>query len=203
MFTGIVEALGVVLSVVEDGRNLHLTVSSSISKDLKIDQSLAHNGVCLTVVNVENNQHTVTAIHETMQLTNLGDLIPGHKINLERCMKLSDRLDGHIVQGHVDTVAECVSIKEEQGSWRFKFLFDLKYASLILSKGSICVNGTSLTSIDPTDSTFEVAIIPYTYDNTTFKDLNVGDTVNLEFDIVGKYLERRLSLGLMHSEILP
>ncbi len=195
MFTGIVEALGTVQSVVEDGGNLHLTIHSAISSDLKIDQSVAHNGVCLTVVSVEDNEHTVTAIHETMQLTNMGDLIPGSIVNLERCMRLSDRLDGHIVQGHVDTVSQCISIKEEDGSWRIKFQFDRKYATLILSKGSICVNGTSLTSIDPTDSTFEVAIIPYTYEHTTFKDLNVGDSVNLEFDIVGKYLERRLSLG--------
>ena len=196
MFTGIVEALGTVQSVVEDGGNLHLTIHSAISSDLKIDQSVAHNGVCLTVVSVEDNEHTVTAIHETMQLTNMGDLIPGSIVNLERCMRLSDRLDGHIVQGHVDTVSQCISIKEEDGSWRIKFQFDRKYATLILSKGSICVNGTSLTSIDPTDSTFEVAIIPYTYEHTTFKDLNVGDSVNLEFDIVGKYLERRLSLGM-------
>ena len=196
MFTGIVEALGTVQSVVEDGGNLHLTIHSAISSDLKIDQSVAHNGVCLTVVSVDDNEHTVTAIHETMQLTNMGDLIPGSIVNLERCMRLSDRLDGHIVQGHVDTVSQCISIKEEDGSWRIKFQFDRKYASLILSKGSICVNGTSLTSIDPTDSTFEVAIIPYTYEHTTFKDLNVGDSVNLEFDIVGKYLERRLSLGM-------
>lgn len=194
MFTGIIEALGTIQRVVEDGNNLHVTINSAISKDLKIDQSVAHNGVCLTVVAVDEDQHTVTAIQETLALTSIGSLVKGDSVNLERCMRLSDRLDGHIVQGHVDTMAECISIVEEKGSWRIKFEFDEKFAPLILSKGSICVNGTSLTSIDPTSTTFEVAIIPYTYEHTTFKNLSVGNMVNIEFDIVGKYLERRFSL---------
>lgn len=203
MFTGIIEALGTVQVVEKEGENVHLTVSSDLSHELKVDQSIAHNGVCLTVVSLGETYHTVTAINETLLLTNIGELTVGSQVNLERCMKLNDRLDGHIVQGHVDAKAACVSITEEHGSWRYKFRFDPKYASLILSKGSICVNGISLTSIDPTTDTFEVAIIPYTYDHTTFKFLKVGDDVNVEFDILGKYLQRRFSLGLINSEVLP
>lgn len=203
MFTGIIEALGTVTALEKEGKNMHLTVSSELSSELQIDQSISHNGVCLTVVSLGDKEHTVTAISETLDLTNIGELSIGSKINLERCMKLSDRLDGHIVQGHVDARAECIAIDEEQGSWRYKFRFDSKYASLILSKGSICVNGISLTSIDPSSDTFEVAVIPYTYEHTTFKNLKVGDDVNIEFDILGKYLERRFSLGLMSSEVLP
>ncbi|MCL4117966.1 UNVERIFIED_CONTAM: hypothetical protein GTU68_056483 [Idotea baltica] len=203
MFTGIVEALGTVESVITEGENTHLTISSPISEKLRIDQSIAHNGVCLTVVKVDSDSHTVTAIQETLKLSNIGELVKGSKVNLERCMKLSDRLDGHIVQGHVDTTAECLSIMDEDGSWRIKFQFDTKFASLILPKGSICIDGTSLTSIDPTQNTFEVTIIPYTYEHTIFNQLKVGDSVNVEFDILGKYLERRFSLGLMDSKILP
>jgi len=203
MFTGIVEALGTVESIFKEGENTHLTIRSSISEELKIDQSIAHNGVCLTVVNVEDDCHTVTAIQETLVLSNIGSLTKGSRVNLERCMKLSDRLDGHIVQGHVDTTAECLSLIDEDGSWRIKFQFDPKFASLILPKGSICIDGTSLTVIAPTHSTFEVAIIPYTYEHTIFNQLRVGHLVNIEFDILGKYLERRFSLGLMGGEIFP
>ena len=203
MFTGIVEALGMVEAIEREGENVHLTISSVLGNELQIDQSIAHNGVCLTVIGLDEHQHTVTAIRETLQLTTIGELTIGSQVNLERCMKLNDRLDGHIVQGHVDAKAECLSIVEEQGSWRYKLRYDSQFASLILSKGSICINGVSLTSIDPTTDTLEVAVIPYTYEHTTFQFLKVGDSVNLEFDILGKYLERRFSLGLMNSEVLP
>lgn len=200
MFTGIVEELGEIVSLIKEGTNVHLEVTSKISKELKIDQSIAHNGVCLTVVKQEEDNHIVTAISETLQLTNLSKLKIGDQVNLERCMKLDSRLDGHIVQGHVDTTGLCTSISEEDGSWRFRFRHDPQFASLVLPKGSVCVNGTSLTVVAPDRDSFEVAIIPYTYENTIFHSLKEGDIVNLEFDILGKYLERRWNLGLFDSQ---
>lgn len=192
MFTGIIEAIGRIESIEKDGDNFHFKISSPVSNELKVDQSVAHEGACLTVTRLDDNAHWVTAVKETLVKTNLGHWQKGRKVNLERSMKLGDRLDGHIVQGHVDATGECLSVIEENGSWRFRFSFPNSFASLIVPKGSICINGTSLTAIDPTEDQFEVAIIPFTYEHTTFQDISAGDTVNLEFDILGKYLARRL-----------
>ncbi len=189
MFTGIIEQLGHVKEITSEGGNIHITVQASLTSELKIDQSVAHNGVCLTVVSIDGNNYTVTAIQETLEKTNLCDLEVGTVLNLERCMKLSDRLDGHIVQGHVDTTAVCSKIVTEDGSWVFHFSYEKKSPSEItVEKGSICVNGTSLTVVNSKENTFSVCIIPYTYENTCFKNLNEGDRVNLEFDIIGKYI---------------
>lgn len=190
MFTGIIEDLGVIEKLDVDGGNLHITVKSSITNELKIDQSVAHNGVCLTVVHIENNSYTVTAIQETIDKTNLSQLSVGDYINLERAMKLGDRLDGHIVQGHVDQTAVCISIKEEQGSWIFTFKYDIEQNNITIEKGSITVNGVSLTVVNSKANQFSVAIIPYTYNHTTFNKLVVGNEVNLEFDVIGKYVKR-------------
>lgn len=191
MFTGIIEQLGHVKEITPEGGNLHITIEASMTPELKIDQSVAHNGVCLTVVSIGGNLYTVTAIEETLQKTNLSDLNVGNIINLERCMKLGDRLDGHIVQGHVDTTALCSKIETQDGSWTYHFSYKKKSPSEItVEKGSICVNGTSLTVVNSKESTFSVCIIPYTYENTCFKNLKEGDRVNLEFDIIGKYIAR-------------
>jgi len=191
MFTGIIEQLGHVKKITSEGGNIHITVQASLTSELKIDQSVAHNGVCLTVVSIDGNNYTVTAIQETLEKTNLCDLEVGTVLNLERCMKLGDRLDGHIVQGHVDTTAVCSKIVTEDGSWVFHFSYEKKSSSEItVEKGSICVNGTSLTVVNSKENTFSVCIIPYTYENTCFKNLNEGDRVNLEFDIIGKYIAR-------------
>jgi riboflavin synthase len=191
MFTGIIEQLGHVKEITSEGGNIHITVQASLTSELKIDQSVAHNGVCLTVVSIDGNNYTVTAIQETLEKTNLCDLEVGTVLNLERCMKLGDRLDGHIVQGHVDTTAVCSKIVTEDGSWVFHFSYEKKSPSEItVEKGSICVNGTSLTVVNSKENTFSVCIIPYTYENTCFKNLNEGDRVNLEFDIIGKYIAR-------------
>ena len=192
MFTGIIECLGTIKSLVWDQSNLHITIESSISKELKIDQSIAHNGVCLTVVEISDNSHTVTAIQETLDKTNLSEWQLGSTINLERCMILGGRLDGHIVQGHVDTVGICKSIKEMNGSWEYRFGYPTNFDGLIISKGSICVNGVSLTVVDPIEGEFGVAIIPYSYHHTNFHRLSNGNQVNLEFDILGKYILKNL-----------
>lgn len=187
MFTGIIEALGSIQEVRKEGDNLHLTVASSISSELKIDQSVSHNGVCLTVVELSGNTHTVTAIKETLEKTNLGRLQTGDQLNLERAMMAGARLDGHMVQGHVDQTAQCIKREEENGSWIFGFEHACR-DFFTVEKGSICVNGVSLTVLNARKTGFEVAIIPYTFAHTTFHDLKVGDEVNLEFDIIGKYV---------------
>jgi len=193
MFTGIIEELGVVKKVEREGGNLHLSMEAALCAELKIDQSVAHNGVCLTVVSINGTEYTVTAIQETIDKTNIGDLSIGDVVNLERCMKMGGRLDGHIVQGHVDKTAICTEVKEEDGSWVFSFEYDKNAASEVtVEKGSITVNGTSLTVVDSKDNGFSVCIIPYTYENTSFRNLKKGDKVNLEFDIIGKYVARMM-----------
>lgn len=189
MFTGIVEDLGKVEALEKEGSNLHLSVSSSLCKELKIDQSVAHNGVCLTVVDIDLQKsiYKVTIIDESLKKSNLGELKLGDKINLERAAQLNSRLDGHMVQGHVDQTGTCSSITSQGGSWVFRFQFKKSDQTLIVDKGSICINGVSLTVVQCKDDWFEVAIIPYTYEHTTFHQLKEGDRVNLEFDIIGKY----------------
>lgn len=189
MFTGIIEELAEVVALEQEGSNLHISCKSQISNALKIDQSVAHNGVCLTVVDVKNNIHSVTAIKETLDKSNLGLLEIGSKINLERCLKIDGRLDGHMVQGHVDLTGKCKKIKEENGS--YLFTFEHKDSNNItVEKGSVCVNGVSLTVVNSKETAFSVAIIPYTFEHTNFKDLKVGDLVNIEFDILGKYIAK-------------
>ncbi len=190
MFTGIIEDMGVITSITQEDKNIHYTISSLISGDLEIDQSVSHNGVCLTVVDCDAASHTVTAIHETLNKTNLAEWEMGTVINLERCMQADGRFDGHIVQGHVDQTARCTSLREEGGSWRYSFSYDASLGNITVEKGSICINGVSLTVVDSGKDYFSVAIIPYTYENTQFKILREGDTVNLEFDIIGKYVRR-------------
>ncbi len=190
MFTGIIEDLAKVVSIEKDQGNVHYTIESSLAEELKIDQSVAHNGVCLTVVGIEGNTYTVTAIQETLDKTNLADLKVQDIVNLERAMKLGARLDGHIVQGHVDQIGICKSINEEDGSWRFTFEYDTSLGNVTIEKGSITVNGTSLTVVDSKKGMFSVAIIPYTYNHTGFKNFNVGTRVNLEFDVIGKYVKK-------------
>ena len=194
MFTGIIETLGTITALEKDQENLHITVSSSLTQELKIDQSVAHNGVCLTVVAIQDNQYTVTAIQETLLKTNLGDWKVGDKVNLERAMKLGDRLDGHIVQGHVDQIGFCKEIKEAQGSWYFTFEYDTSLSNITIEKGSVTVNGTSLTVVDSKENEFSVAIIPYTYEHTNFHTFEIGTKINLEFDVVGKYVSRLYGL---------
>lgn len=194
MFTGIIEELGKVIKTETEQENLHLHLSAPFIHELKIDQSVAHNGVCLTVVSVSETEYVVTAIKETLEKTNLGKIKAGDEVNLERCMKIGDRLDGHIVQGHVDQTATCSGIEEEEGSWKFTFKYDSSPGHVNVSKGSICVNGVSLTVVDPGNDYFSVAIIPYTYAHTNFKNLKIGDEVNLEFDIIGKYVARLMKL---------
>lgn len=194
MFTGIIETLGKVEKLEKEGGNLHLTLSSSITSELKVDQSVSHNGVCLTVVSLNKDQYTVTAIEETLKKTNLGQLKVGDEVNLERAMVLGARLDGHIVQGHVDQTAVCKSIQEQDGSWVFTFHYDPKLNNMTIEKGSITVDGVSLTVVDSQKDSFSVAIIPYTYEHTRFHTYKVGATVNLEFDVVGKYVARLLEL---------
>ena len=190
MFTGIIESLGTVKEVRQDQDNLHLTISASITPELKIDQSIAHNGVCLTVVAIDSDYYTVTAIRETIEKTNLGDWKIGDSVNLERAMKLGDRLDGHIVQGHVDQTGICVSVENANGSWYYTFEYDEKLNNLTIEKGSITVNGVSLTVVNSKQNQFSVAIIPYTYEHTNFKNFEVGTKINLEFDVIGKYVAR-------------
>ncbi|MBR9845281.1 MAG: riboflavin synthase [Algicola sp.] len=190
MFTGIIEDFGVVTNLVKDQDNLHITVQSAMTPALKIDQSVAHNGVCLTVVAIDGDNYTVTAIQETILKTNISDLKIGDIINLERAMKLGDRLDGHIVQGHVDQIGTCENIKEANGSWLFTFSYDQSLGNVTIEKGSITVNGVSLTVVNSGNNTFSVAIIPYTYEHTNFKQLKSNSKVNLEFDVLGKYIKR-------------
>ncbi|WP_295333679.1 riboflavin synthase [Flavobacterium sp.] len=190
MFTGIIETLGIVKEIQKEGDNLHLTITSEITKELKIDQSVAHNGVCLTVVAIDNNDYTVTAIKETIDKTTLGEWQVGDLVNLERAMKLGDRLDGHIVQGHVDQTGVCKSISEANGSWYFSFAYDSQLNNITIEKGSITVNGVSLTVVNSQANGFSVAIIPYTFEHTNFKTFKVGSKINLEFDVVGKYVAR-------------
>lgn len=198
MFSGIIEEAAPVVALVKEQENLHLTMSCSFTNELKIDQSVAHNGVCLTVVSKTATTYTVTAIKETLSLTNLGLLEVGSKVNLERSMIMNGRLDGHIVQGHVDQTAVCTSVEEAQGSWYFTFEYPFdkvmsKRGYMTVDKGSVTVNGVSLTVCNPTDNSFQVAIIPYTHEHTNFHQIKKGTTVNLEFDIIGKYVSRMMS----------
>jgi len=190
MFTGIIEQLGEVKAIHKDGENIHFTLRSPFTAELKIDQSVAHNGCCLTVVALDGDNYVVTAIQETLEKTNLSEWIVGSKINLERCMQMNGRLDGHIVQGHVDTTGTCINVEDQHGSWKFTFRYDANHPTV--EKGSITVNGTSLTVVDSKDKEFSVCIIPYTFEHTNFQQLKVGDKVNLEFDIIGKYVAKLL-----------
>lgn len=193
MFTGIIENIGVVKAIEKSGTNIDFTIQSSISHELKIDQSVSHNGVCLTVTQLADNWHKVTAVEETLIKTNLDQLPIGHVVNLERCMVANGRFDGHIVQGHVDQVGICINKEEKDGSWVFDFEYDPEIGNVTVEKGSICINGISLTCFNSKDGQFSVTIIPYTMDHTSFKNLQVGDTINLEFDIIGKYVSKLLN----------
>ena len=190
MFTGIIESIGTVKAINYDRSNINFSISSSLSHELKIDQSISHNGVCLTVVSKEEGAYTVTAIKETLDKTNLGKLKLGDKVNLERCLRLGDRLDGHFVQGHVDQTAICTYVGNENGSWTFTFKYDDKNNNITIEKGSITINGVSLTVVNSKKSEFSVAIIPYTFENTNFNSFSVGTLVNLEFDVFGKYVTK-------------
>ncbi len=194
MFTGIVETTGQVAAIQAEGTNLTFTIESSLATELKVDQSVSHNGVCLTVTSVLGDGYTVTAVDETLKKTNLGQVQVGHRVNLERCMPATGRFDGHIVQGHVDQVGRCTNVQDLDGSWLYDFEYDAtEQGNVTVEKGSICINGVSLTVFNSTDNTFRVTIIPYTYEHTTFGDLQTGDVVNLEFDIVGKYIKKMLA----------
>jgi len=195
MFTGIIETLGIITAIRKENENIHISITSTITNELNIDQSVAHNGICLTVVAIENDCYTVTAIQETILKTNLGDWKVNDIVNLERAMKLGDRLDGHIVQGHVDQIGICKSITETNGSWLYTFEYDNAYKNITIEKGSITVNGVSLTVVNSKNNEFSVAIIPYTYDNTNFKNFKTGTKINLEFDVIGKYVARLHSLN--------
>ncbi|WP_417363246.1 riboflavin synthase [Galbibacter sp.] len=194
MFTGIIEELAIVTKIESQEENLLFTIKSGIAHELKIDQSVSHNGVCLTVTSVNDNSYTVTAIKETLDKTAIGGLSVGEVVNLERAMKMGTRLDGHIVQGHVDQIGKCIAITDENGSWRFTFEYDPSLNNVTIEKGSITIDGTSLTVVDSKESQFSVAIIPYTYDHTRFKDYRVGSIVNLEFDVIGKYVSRLMKI---------
>ena len=190
MFTGIVEAMGSLVRKEAKGTNVEFWFTSPFTQELKVDQSLAHNGVCLTVVEIQGDEYRVTAIDETLQKTNMGDVAMGQKVNLERCMAANARFDGHIVQGHVDLSGICTEIKDQQGSWEYRFTYPASSGHVTVEKGSICVNGTSLTVVDSQDDSFTVCIIPYTYEHTVFHQIKLGDRVNLEFDILGKYIKK-------------
>ena len=190
MFTGIVEAMGSLVKTEAKGTNVEFWFTCPFTQELKVDQSLAHNGVCLTVEEIQGEQYRVTAIDETLQKTNLGDLKIDQKVNLERCMAANARFDGHIVQGHVDLTGICTEITDQNGSWEYRFSYPKSSGHVTVEKGSICVNGTSLTVVDSQDDSFTVCIIPYTYEHTVFHQLSVGDRVNLEFDILGKYIKK-------------
>lgn len=193
MFTGIIETLGVIQEIRKDKDNIHITVNSSITDELKIDQSVAHNGICLTVVDIIESNYTVTAIGETIKKTTISNWQTNENVNLERAMKLGDRLDGHIVQGHVDQIGTCIIAKETNGSWFYTFEYDETLGNLTIEKGSVTVNGVSLTVVDSGKNKFSVAIIPYTYEHTNFKNIEAGTKVNLEFDVIGKYVSRLYS----------
>lgn len=194
MFTGIIETLAKVESIVKDNTNVHFTFSSSLTGELKIDQSVSHNGVCLTVVKIDEHKYTVTAIDETLKRTNLGELEIGDYVNLERCMPANGRFDGHIVQGHVDTTAVCKNVNDLKGSWEFEFEHEASKQNITVEKGSITINGVSLTVAKSTNNSFSVHIIPYTFEHTNFKNIKPGTKVNLEFDIVGKYVSKLMGL---------
>ncbi len=194
MFTGIIETMGVVENLQKEGGNLHIQINSDITEERKIDQSVSHNCVCLTVVEISNSSYTVTAVDETLQKSNLGLVSKGDLVNLERAMVLGSRLDGHLVQGHVDSTAICTNIEEQDGSWYFYFEYDPLAANVTVEKGSITVDGVSLTVVDSGPNSFSVAIIPYTYENTRFKEYEIGSTVNLEFDVIGKYVARIMEM---------
>jgi len=195
MFTGIIETFGIVASVSKEGSNVDFWIESSITNELKVDQSVAHNGVCLTVVELKGNLYRVTAVAETLAKTNLGNWHTGEKINLERSLKVGDRLDGHFVQGHVDATGTCIEMETMEGSWLFRFAFPEIFAPLMIEKGSVCINGVSLTAFNVGKSDFTVTIIPYTFEHTNFHSLQPNDVVNLEFDVLGKYLLRHKSLS--------
>ena len=193
MFTGIIEEIGKVVELKKDKENLHITMQSGLCQELSVDQSLAHNGVCLTVVDLKKDKYTVTAIKETIEKSNFANLELGDKINLERAMQLGSRLDGHIVQGHVDQIGTCIRVEETEGSWFYTFEYDEKYKNLTIEKGSITINGVSLTVVNSEKNRFSVAIIPYTFEHTNFHQIKVNDLVNLEFDVIGKYVARLIS----------
>jgi riboflavin synthase len=195
MFTGIIEAVGIISSVSKEGTNNTFRISSSLSQELHIDQSLSHDGVCLTVESVQGSGYQVTAIAETLSKTSLSHWKPGSRINLERCLQLNGRLDGHMVQGHVDTPAICLDRRDQEGSWVFRFEFPESFRNLIIEKGSVAVNGISLTCFDVSDKAFSVAIIPFTFENTNISDVHPDSQVNLEFDIIGKYIQRTVNSG--------
>ena len=190
MFTGIIEDLGIVESLEREATNLHLTIKSRLASELKIDQSVSHNGVCLTVVKRNPNSYSVTAIKETLDKTNLNNLTEGAIVNLERGLKLGDRLDGHMVQGHIDQIGTCINVQSQNGSWTYDFEYDPNLGNITIEKGSVTVNGVSLTVVDSKNNGFSVAIIPYTYEHTNFKHFKIGSVVNLEFDVIGKYVSR-------------
>ena len=195
MFTGIVETQGIIKKIIEKGANRIFWIKSPISSKLKRDQSVSHDGVCLTVEEIKGNRYRVTAIAETLGKTNIGEWREGSTVNLERCLKVKDRLDGHFVQGHVDTIAICTDKKEKNGSWEFSFQFPLKFGELVIEKGSVSINGISLTVFNVSGNTFDVAIIPYTFEHTNMNTIDVGQKVNIEFDMIGKYINRKLSLS--------
>lgn len=190
MFTGIIESLGIIEQIEKENENLHITVRSSVTSELKIDQSVAHNGICLTVIKIDDDLYTVTAIQETIVKTNIGTWKQGDLVNLERAMKLGDRLDGHIVQGHVDQIGQCKEVRETNGSWAYTFTYDASLNNLTIEKGSITINGVSLTVVNSKKNEFSVAIIPYTFEHTNFKTIREGSIVNLEFDVIGKYVAK-------------
>jgi riboflavin synthase len=199
MFTGIIEQTGIVTDIIRSGTNMDIWVESAIAPELKIDQSVAHNGVCLTIVEIQGTKHRVTAVAETLSKTNLNKWKTGDIVNIERCLRVGDRLDGHFVQGHVDAVAACAGKETLEGSWLFHFRFPAQFASLVIEKGSACINGVSLTVFNVTKDTFTVTIIPYTYEHTNFSQIEVGSEVNIEFDVLGKYLLRHQQLTSQYS----
>ncbi len=194
MFTGIIESLGEVIATRQEGTNMVITIRSSLAPELKIDQSVAHNGVCLTVTRVDGETYDIVAVAETLLKSNIGQLIPGQKVNLERAMIFNGRIDGHLVQGHVDSTGECLSCTPQDGSWEFRFRYPGQFAGLIVEKGSICLNGISLTIYNVTDTEFSIAVIPYTYEHTNISAVQPGHTINLEFDILGKFVARQLAV---------
>ena len=194
MFTGIIESVGIIEHIEQNGSNKSFWITSAISNELKVDQSVSHNGVCLTVESVTENRHQVTAIEETLVKSNFNEVRVGDEINLERCMLMNGRIDGHIVQGHVDASAVCIDKKDLNGSWEYRFNFSEEFAKLVIEKGSIAINGISLTLFNVGLNEFSVAIIPYTYQHTNMNDVNVGTTVNIEFDVIGKYIQRMLTI---------
>jgi riboflavin synthase len=191
MFTGIIESLGEVIATRQEGTNMVITIRSTLTPELKVDQSIAHNGVCLTVTRTDNDTYDIVAVAETLQKSNIGRLAPGQKVNLERAMQFNGRIDGHLVQGHVDSTGECLSCTPKDGSWEYRFRYPSQFSALIVEKGSVCLNGISLTVFNVTDSEFTIAVIPYTYEHTNIAAVQAGDVINLEFDIIGKYVARQ------------